>query len=142
QRGLAVDAALESAELFLSPKTRCIAYYRVYSEEPPHPDYGREAQRRTVERLVARAGATLIGAYKQPEKRGPGQNKRLQLGAALANCQAQGAMLIIAKLGHLAASAPVLSQLAASGVDFVCCDKPHVNHRTIEALAIDAQRKE
>jgi DNA invertase Pin-like site-specific DNA recombinase len=142
QRKRAVETALETAALLLRPKTRCIAYYRVYSGEPPHPDYERAAQREAVKLLIARAGATLIDAYVQPEKRGPGFNKRLQLGRALTSCQAQGATLIIAKLGHLVDSAPILSQLAASGVDFVTCDKPKVHHHTIEALAIAAQRKE
>lgn len=140
--GLAADAALETAGLLVKPKTRCVAYYRIYSESPPHPGYERTTQRQIVERLVTGAGATLINTYEQPERRGAGRNDRHQLGAALANCQSQGAMLIIAKLGHLAASAPILSQLAASGVEFVACDKPQVNHRTIEALATAAQRKE
>src|ERR1043165_7787873 len=83
RRGLEVDAALEAAQLFLSPKPawrgsppRCLAFSRVYSEEPSHPDYNRATQRRTVERLVAGAGATLIGAYEQPEKRGRPNAKR------------------------------------------------------------------
>ena len=117
RRGLEVDAALEAATLFLGhpgigrSKTRCVAYYRVYGEEPPHPDYEREAQRLTVERVVRRAVATLIAAYEESEKRGRIRvhaRKRLQLDAALRHCQAQGAMLIIAKLGHLVDSARIL----------------------------------
>src|SRR4051812_40815962 len=90
RRGLEVDAAIEAATLFLGhpgtgrPKTRCIAYYRVYGEEPPHPDYEHEAQRLTVERVVTRARATLIAAYEQLEKRGRPNAKRPQLDAALA----------------------------------------------------------
>ena len=41
----------------------------------------------------------------------------------------------------MASSAPFLSQLAASGVPFVACDRPDVNHRTIQDLAIAAQKR-
>jgi DNA invertase Pin-like site-specific DNA recombinase len=149
-RGLAVDAALEAATFFLSvPKTasrlsprKCIAYCRVYSETPPHPDYGHKAQREAVERVVGRAGATLIDEYDETEKRGRRNSKRHQLSNALRTCQVRGAWLIIAKLGQLVHSAPILSELAASGVNFICLDWPDVNHDKIETLAIAAQRKE
>lgn len=138
--GLKQDAVLDAAKLLLDPKKPCIAFYRVFSEEPRAHNAGEAAQRQAVRHLVR--GAELIGTYVQPEKSGPGQKKRPQLGAALAHCQEQGATLIIAKLGHLAASAPILSQLAASGVQFVACDMPHVNHLTIRKLASRAQTKE
>src|SRR5690242_4751851 len=101
-RGRALDAELEAAALFLgrAPSTtamdnrrRCIAYLRVYGEEPPHPDYEREAQLQTVERLRRRIGARLIDTYEEPEKRragGGGRQKRPELARALAHCQEQG----------------------------------------------------
>lgn len=156
-RARALDAELEAAALYLgrAPSTaamdnrrRCIAYLRVYNEEPPHPDYDRQTQQQTVERITRRIGARLIDTYEELEKRrsgGGGRQKRPELARALAHCQEQGATLIIAKLGHLVDSAPLLSQLAASaadGVEFVCCDKSKVNHENIRDLAIAANCKE
>src|ERR1051326_1356435 len=139
-KGLERDDALEAATFFLSvPKTasrlsprKCIAYYRVYGEKPPHPAYEREAQRRAVERVVTHADAKLIDEYDETEKRGRRNSKRHQLSNALQTCQVRGAWLIIAKLGQLVHSAPILSELAASGVNFICLDWPDVNHDKIE----------
>lgn len=136
------DVALEEAQLLLGPGARCVAYYQVYGGRPPGKDYELAAQQRVVMRLVANAGATLIGGpYEQLERpRWYRQAERPQLVAALAYCRAQDATLIIAKLGHQAASAPLLSQLAASGVRFVTGDRKDVNHVTIQGLAIAAQK--
>jgi Bacterial regulatory proteins, gntR family len=93
-------------------------------------------------RLVRNAGADLRDEYEQLERsRWYRQTERPQLNAALAACKAQGATLIIARLGHMASSAPFLSQLVASRVPFVACDRPDVNPLTIRNLAIAAQTR-
>ena len=150
------DDALKAAQFLLTPGTRCIAYYQVYSETPrrqsdrqgrgcylwPTEHDTRASQQRVVMRLVSNAGANLTGAYEQLERsRWYRQSERPQLSAALTACQAQGATLIIAKLGRMASSAPFLSRLAASGVPFVACDRPDVNQWTIQDVAIAAQKR-
>jgi len=151
EKELKADAALEAAALFLKslgPKTPCIAYYRIFDPPPPWPGYELAAQRQAVESVVGRADTKIILAYEQPEKPGRMQGiakHRFELTTALDECQVRVATLVIAKLGRLVWSAPVLSRLAEyakRGVNFVACDKPNVNHLTIHKLAIEARRKE
>jgi len=137
-KGLERDAALEAAAGLIEPKERCIAYYRIFpGDHPPYPHYSREAQQGAVRRVVGFAGAQLISTYNEPESR---YADRRNLAAAMLTCQAQNAFLVIAALGHL--GPPFLPQLAASGIRFVACDKPKVNHLTIQAVAAAAQAKE
>lgn len=129
KKSRAVDEAVRQAACSLKPKSRCVVYYR--SGLP------RDAQQWAVEHLVAVAGARIIAAYEEAEDR---DHKRLrpQLRAAIKKCQEPpGAALIIAALGQTQ-TIKFFSPLAESRVPFVCCDKPEVNHDTVDAVAARA----
>ena len=66
---------------------------------------------------------------------------RPQLAAALADCRARRAVLIIAKLDRLARNVHFVSGLMESGVEFIAADMPTVNRRTIHILAAVAEEE-
>jgi hypothetical protein len=142
KRRRARDDGVEAAALLLTQGERCIALYRIFADPIPFPHNRRNEQQQTVKRLTGLAGARVIDSRDQPESLSAGHRyaERNSLASTIEACQAQNATLIIAVLGHLAASATVLSQLAASGIKFVACDNPTVNHTTVWQLAAAAQR--
>ena len=102
-----------------------------------------EAQKQAVqERLESLKGPSrILGEFteKAPDKQGyVGARKGLQ--KALEHAQSNNSILVIANLGKLQRSLSVLEALAASEVEFVCCDNPHVTRETLPALILAARQ--
>ena len=66
---------------------------------------------------------------------------RRRLAAALAECRARRAVLLIAKLDRLARDAHFLLGLEKAGVEFVAADMPHANRLTVGIMALVAEEE-
>ncbi len=116
---------------------RLIAYYRVSTKKQGLSGLGLEGQREAIAQYAARAGATLVQAYKEIET---GKRKdRPELLKAIAHAKRSKAQLVVAKLDRLARNVAFTSALMETAVDFVACDNPHANRLTIHILAAVAE---
>lgn len=117
---------------------KCVAYYRVSSQQQGQSGLGLEAQRAAVAAYLAGSSWELVGEFQEIET-GKGANalaKRPQLRAALDACRKQGATLVIAKLDRLARNVHFVSGLLETGCDFVAADMPHANKVMIQMHAV------
>lgn len=115
---------------------RYVAYYRVSTQKQGRSGLGLEAQRETVLGYVGGVG-NLTAEFTEVES---GRNAdRPQLAAALRNCKATGAVLVVARLDRLARDVAFLSNLMNSGVDFVAVDFPEANRLMVHVLAAVAE---
>ncbi len=123
-----------------SPAPRLVAYLRVSTDKQGRSGLGLEAQRAAVVRhAAASAGGSIIGEHVEVES---GRKKdRPQLAAALADCRARRAVLVIAKLDRLARNVHFVAGLMESGVEFVASDMPTVNRLTVHILAVVAEEE-
>jgi DNA invertase Pin-like site-specific DNA recombinase len=121
-----------------------VAYYRVSTGKPNQKrkryqgidGLGMEAQQAAVLRHVNGHGS-LVASYKEVES---GKRKdRPELAKAIAHAKQVGAILVIAKLDRLARNVAFTSALMESGVEFVCCDMPDADKRTIHIIAAIAE---
>jgi DNA invertase Pin-like site-specific DNA recombinase len=116
-----------------------VAYLRVSTERQGRSGLGLEAQREAVMRHVNCHGK-LLGEYVEVES-GKHHDNRPQLQAALAQCRATGATLIVAKLDRLSRNVAFLAALMESGVEFVCADNPMATKLTVHVLAAVAEHE-
>jgi DNA invertase Pin-like site-specific DNA recombinase len=116
-----------------------VSYLRVSTARQGASGLGLDAQRKAVADHVGRTGGLLLAEYVEVETGKRADRPKLQ--AALAQCRATGATLIVAKLDRLARNAAFLLGLRDSGVEFVCCDNPHANRLTIGVLALVAEEE-
>lgn len=114
-----------------------VAYYRVSTQGQGHSGLGLEAQETAVKAYVQSVGGSLVAEFKEVES--GAIDERPELEAALKQCSAQRAMLVIAKLDRLARSVHFISELLQSGVEFVAADMPHANKLTIHIIAAVAE---
>ncbi len=117
---------------------RFIAYYRVSTERQGQSGLGLEAQRRAVADFAAGRGGILAEFTEIESGR---RNDRPELHAAIAACQRERAVLIIAKLDRLARNVAFIAGLMESGVEFVAVDMPQANRLTIHILAAVAEHE-
>ncbi len=118
---------------------RFVSYFRVSTDKQGASGLGLEAQREAVARHVASAGGRIVARFEEIES--GKKDDRPQLAAALAECRARHATLVIAKLDRLARRVSFISALMESGVDFVACDNPHATRLTIHILAAVAEHE-
>lgn len=100
---------------------RFVAYLRVSTDKQGRSGLGLEAQRAAVEAHVAGVGGTVAAEFIEVES---GRKKdRPQLAAALAECRARRAVVVIAKLDRLARNVHFVSGLmesASSSLPPIC----------------------
>jgi len=115
-----------------------IAYYRVSTDKQGAQGLGMDAQREAVARFIGQRGQ-IVGEYTEVES--GRKNNRPQLLAALEECKARRATLVIAKLDRLARNVYFISGLMESKVDFQAVDMPDANRLTIHVLAAVAEHE-
>ncbi len=105
---------------------RFVTYFRVSTERQGRSGLGLEAQREAVSRYISTSGGEVVAEYQEVEsgKRGD----RPQLAAALAECRARRATLLIAKLDRLSRNARFLLGVVEGTGDagVVFCDLPSI----------------
>jgi len=100
-----------------------ISYLRVSTQKQGVSGLGLEAQRATV--LKHLEGVRPIAEYVEIES---GRKKvRPQLQAAIADCKAQNAVLVVAKLDRLARNAHFLLGIMDGGIEVQFCDIPEIS---------------
>jgi DNA invertase Pin-like site-specific DNA recombinase len=111
-----------------------VVYYRVSSLRSRDSSPGLEAQRASVTQYIEGvAGAVVTAGFVEAES--GRKSSRPKLTAALSEANATAATLLIARLAGLIRDTSLLRNLRDARVDFACCDNPHVNASTINALA-------
>ncbi len=121
----------------MTPETPAVTYLRVSTDRQGQSGLGLDAQRAAVAAYVA--GRPVLGEFVEVES--GRKDDRPQLAAALALCRQRRAVLVIAKLDRLARSVAFISNLMASGVEFVAADMPQANRLTVHILAAVAEHE-
>lgn len=116
---------------------RCVAYYRVSTQEQGRSGLGLEAQREAVTRYLNGGTWEPIGEYTDVES--GKRDDRPELQRAIAHARRARATLVIAKLDRLSRKVSFVSSLMDAGVKFVAVDNPSANELTIHILAAVAQ---
>ena len=115
-----------------------VAYYRVSTLRQGASGLGLSAQRSGVASFL-RGRGEVVAEYTDIES--GKRNDRPELMKAIAACQAEGAVLLIAKLDRLTRNVAFIFALRDSGVSFVCADMPEANTLTIGVMATMAQHE-
>jgi len=121
----------------MTPETPAVTYLRVSTDRQGQSGLGLDAQRSAVATYAAMR--PLLGEFVEVES--GRKDDRPQLAAALALCRQHRAVLVIAKLDRLARSVAFISNLMASGVEFVAADMPEANRLTVHILAAVAEHE-
>lgn len=113
-----------------------VAYYRVSTQKQ---GLGLDAQRTICNQFAGATGSAIVAEYSEKES---GKNDaRPQLAAAIAECQKQGARLIVAKLDRLTRDVVFGFSLRKAGVDFTACDAPELNTMMLGVMLSLAQQE-
>lgn len=110
-----------------------VAYYTTGINYEYEGDLERDAQRAAVEEIAGQNDGEVVAEYTEVER-----GKRTNwpsLDEAIAHAKRVGGILVVAKLDRLARNAAFTATLNESGVEFICCDNPNANQRTIHILA-------
>ena len=118
--------------------TDFIGYFRVSTDKQGAAGLGMDAQREAVTRFIGQRGQ-IVAEYVEVES--GRKNNRPQLTAALDECKARRATLVIAKLDRLARNVYFISGLMESKVEFQAVDMPDANRLTIHVLAAVAEHE-
>ncbi len=118
---------------------RFVGYFRVSGQRQGASGLGLDAQRKAVLDHLNGGPWRLVGEFVEVES--GAREDRPELARALAACRLHGATLIIAKLDRLARNVAFVSNLMASGVEFVAVDFPQANRLTIHILAAVAEHE-
>lgn len=101
-----------------------VAYYRVSTARQGQSGLGLDAQQKTVEDYLKRAGGELVESVVEVES---GRNcERPHLARAIAHTKLVGGELIVAKLDRLARDASFILKIVDSGVPVIFCDLPEL----------------
>lgn len=118
---------------------RFVAYYRVSTQGQGRSGLGLEAQREAVRSYLAGKGWPPAAEFVEIES--GRRTDRPQLQAAIAECRARGAVLVVARLDRLARNAAFLLALRDAGIEFVAVDMPHANRLTVGVMALVAEEE-
>lgn len=115
--------------------TKYVAYYRVSTSKQGQSGLGLDAQKKAVETFTQ--GHTIASEYVEVES--GRNNDRQALQAAIADCKAIGATLLIAKLDRLARNVAFIANLLESGVDIQAVDNPMATKFSMHILSAVAE---
>jgi DNA invertase Pin-like site-specific DNA recombinase len=118
---------------------RFVACLRVSTQRQGTSGLGLEAQRKAIDDYLNGGNWTLVEELIKVES--GKRDDRPELAKALAACWVHGATLVIAKLDRLARNVAFISNLLASGVEFVAVDFPQANRLTVHILAAVAEHE-
>lgn len=115
-----------------------VGYYRVSTKGQGRSGLGLDSQQATVRSFVACQGY-LVGEVTEIESGAVAS--RTGLSEALALCQRERAILVIAKLDRLSRNVRFISQLMEAGVEFMAVDMPSANKLTVHIIAAIAEHE-
>ena len=116
-----------------------VAYYRISTKK--QKGLGLDAQRAIVDHYTKHDGAELIAEFTEIES-GKETINRLELHKAMKRCQAEGAILIVAKLDRLSRNVEETFKMKRQLNDrLICCDLPQTDSLTLSIFAGLAQRE-
>lgn len=118
--------------------TDYVAYTRVSTQAQGRSGLGLDAQQAAIQRHL-HSGDRLLETFIEVES--GTKAARPQLSAAVAECAATGATLLVAKLDRLARDAHFLLGLQKAGVEFLACDMPSANRLTVGIMALVAEEE-
>ena len=113
------------------------SYLRVSTTKQGVDGFGIDAQRKAVCDFVRSQDGELVEEFVEAES-GANDDRR-QLSAALAQCRARKATLLVAKLDRLARSVSFVSRVMDSDVHMVAADNPHASRLVLHMLAAVAE---
>jgi DNA invertase Pin-like site-specific DNA recombinase len=117
-----------------------ISYLRVSTNKQGAHGLGIDAQRNSVETYLNGGRWTLLKEFVEVES-GAKSDNRPQLAEAIRMCRLHRAKLIIARLDRLSRDAHFLLGLEKAGVEFVCCDNPHMTRLTVGIVGLVAEEE-
>ena len=116
-----------------------VVYYRVSAELPGYRSLDLEEQEAAVRSFLADQKAAVVGTFMEVES---GQTPaRPQLRAAVKMVKANGATLLVAKIGRLAKNASFLLSLKKARVKFLATDVRGANRQTVGLLVLLAEQE-
>jgi DNA invertase Pin-like site-specific DNA recombinase len=119
--------------------TKFVSYIRVSTDRQHESGLGEEAQRTAITSFLTANGATLLAEYIETES--GGKNDRPILAAALADCKARGAVLLVAKLDRLSRSVAFIAGLMERGVRFKATEHPEADPFMLHIYASVAEQE-
>lgn len=114
-----------------------ISYLRVSTKAQGASGLGLDAQRESIRNFLNGGEWQLLHEYVEIES--GKKNERVQLQAALDECQLTGAKLLVAKLDRLSRDMAFIVNLMSSPVEFVIADFPAATKFTIHIFAALAE---
>jgi DNA invertase Pin-like site-specific DNA recombinase len=126
---------------WIAMKTKFVTYLRVSTGRQGESGLGLEAQRAAVINYVnsLTTGAKILQEFVEVES---GKNSdRPVLADAIRECNAQGAILLVAKLDRLSRNLHFITTLQNSKIDFVAADNPHATPFLIHILVAVAEHE-
>lgn len=121
---------------------RLVGYLRVSTVSQGESGLGLEGQQAAIDAYTKATGCELLTTYTEVETgKEDTMDNRPELLRAIAHAKRSKATLVIAKLDRLSRSVWVTACLHKSKVDFVACDNPNVDKRSIQFLAIMAENE-
>lgn len=116
-----------------------IAYYRVSTNRQGTSGLGLEAQSSAAKIYALQSDGIITQEFTEVES--GKRNRRPQLAAAIEQCKATGAVLLIAKLDRLARNVHFISGLLESSIKFIAADMPNADRFMLHVYAAMAEEE-
>jgi DNA invertase Pin-like site-specific DNA recombinase len=119
-----------------------VAYYRVSTQAQGKSGLGLEAQQAAVKTFLNGGEWELVGEFTEVESgTRKASARRPMLAAAIAQCKAEKATLLVAKMDRMYRNVAAMATFMESGVEWIAVDNPHLNKFTAHILAAVAEHE-